>query len=127
MKKWPWLFIVALAVLMITYLRFGTPPSFLRKTYPVYLKSATATGIEVGTPVDIFGIEIGFVKDVVLTVEGDVTIELAIYDQYKIPKHYICVLHRLHRYDTTKLHVEPTMEPPDDLGTVEAGATMRSI
>ena len=90
---------------------FGDTPSFLKKTRQVVLHPKTASGIEVGVRVKRGGMDIGYVKDINLSIDGEITIELRIYEGMPLRKTDVCVIHRLHRYDTATLHIEMRAGP----------------
>lgn len=115
-KRWKLFAAVVVAAVIATCAIFGELPSVLRKTRPVFLRPETANGIEPGTRVYKSGVDIGYVRDVHLTDDGDVTIELRIFDGIGLYQSDVCVIHRLHRYDTATLHIEPTAGPRSSLG-----------
>lgn len=127
MKRWIFCAIAALLALTLVWGFFGDLPSFLRNTTPVYLKPDTASGVEVGARVKRSGIDVGYVHNVELTIDGDVTIELRIFDNTALHDSDVCVIHRLHRYDTATLHIEPSMKSDASFGPLEDPLVMRCV
>ena len=117
MKRWVTLVVCACLAVAAVCALFGPTPTALRATNTVYLKAATPPFppfVANGTPVLQHGVEIGYVKTTERTLENGVSIELRIFDNVRLHLSDVCVIHRLHRYDTATLYIESGI--PANLG-----------
>ena len=111
------------AILAIAFLFVDL--SFLpARTYAIYIHPDITTGIEEGSAVLKSGIQIGSVRHVQLTDDGQISVELGIRKGYVLRESDICVIHRLHRYDQPTLQIEST---PGNLDTLPEGAILNCV
>lgn len=107
------LLILVIVISLIVWVLASVPsshrPEFLRPKSVSTLLLPTSYGLREQAPVLRSLFQIGYVNSVNVNADGSIAVEVKLFSDTPLATCYddeICVIHRLHRYDSATIHIE---------------------